>query len=161
MPYIDKIKDKHVVVIGGSAGIGYSVAEAAAANGAHVYIASSNPKRVEDAVQKLGSGVQGRAIDVTSDDSVKEFFEWVKQQSGSVGGFHHLVYTAGDSLQMPQFLEANIAEATAKVPAIRVYGALRAAQHAYPYLKEHGKEASITVTSVSCESRSISHLMRS
>lgn len=146
MPYVDKVKDKHVVVIGGSAGIGYAVAEAAAANGAHVYIASSNPKRVEEAAQRLGGNVQGRAIDVLSDDSVKGFFEWVKQKSGNAG-IHHLVYTAGDSLQTPSFTEANLEDA-AKIPAVRVYGALRAAQHAYPYLKEHGREASITITSV-------------
>src|ERR1700743_894004 len=57
------LQNKRVVVLGGSSGIGRAVAESAAAMGAEVVIASSNPERVQKAVAAIGSGTQGHAVD--------------------------------------------------------------------------------------------------
>ena len=48
------LRDKRVLVLGGSAGIGLAVAQQAVAQGAQVVIASSNPDRVQEAVQTVG-----------------------------------------------------------------------------------------------------------
>ena len=48
------LRDKRVLVLGGSAGIGLDVAQQAAGQGAQVVIASSNPDRVQEAVQTVG-----------------------------------------------------------------------------------------------------------
>src|SRR5512135_1641761 len=83
------LKDQHVVVIGGSSGIGFAVARAALADGARVTIGSSNPQNVEAAVGKLGDGASGHAVDVKTEADVAGFFE-------KAGALAHLVYTAGD-----------------------------------------------------------------
>jgi NAD(P)-dependent dehydrogenase (short-subunit alcohol dehydrogenase family) len=67
-----QLKDKKVVVVGGSSGIGYSTAEMAKAEGADVVIASHNAERLKTAAGKLG--VKAIAADVTSEDSIAKLF---------------------------------------------------------------------------------------
>ena len=76
---------KKVVVVGGSSGIGYAAAELAKGEGADVMIASRNAEKLKAAADKLG--VKGIAADVTSDDSVAEFFR-------ACGPVDHVVVTA-------------------------------------------------------------------
>jgi NAD(P)-dependent dehydrogenase (short-subunit alcohol dehydrogenase family) len=80
---------KRVIVIGGSAGIGFGVAEAALAEGARVIVGSSQADNVAAAVKRLGEGASGYAVDVSDEANVAAFFE-------QVGAFDHLVFTAGD-----------------------------------------------------------------
>lgn len=54
------LRDKHIVILGGSSGIGLEVARQSLAEGASVTIASSNPSRLERALTRLGEGACGR-----------------------------------------------------------------------------------------------------
>src|SRR5262244_881005 len=83
------LEDQRVVVIGGSSGIGFAVAQRVLREGAQVVIGSSSAARVEDAVKRLGPGTSGWAVDVREELSVATFFS-------EVGAFDHLVFTAGD-----------------------------------------------------------------
>ena len=87
---VPTLRGQRVVVIGGSSGIGFAVAEAVLAEGAQVVIGSSKPANVEAAIAKLGKGATGYAVNVRDEASVESFF-------AAAGGFDHLVYTAGDS----------------------------------------------------------------
>ena len=82
-------ESKRIVIIGGTSGIGYAVAEAAVRDGAHVVVASSNPEKVDSAVKRLSNGVTGAVIDVTSESAVEAAF-------AKIGPLDHLVTTAGD-----------------------------------------------------------------
>jgi NAD(P)-dependent dehydrogenase (short-subunit alcohol dehydrogenase family) len=77
-----------VVVIGGSSGIGFGVAKAALAEGAHVVIASSTESKCTAAVERLGGGesVAAKVLDVNDEDAIKVFFE-------EMGTVDHLVFT--------------------------------------------------------------------
>lgn len=70
----------HVLVVGGSGGIGLATARLAATLGAHVTIASRSADRVAAAVASLNGHVRGRQVDVTSNESVRALFadetEW-------------------------------------------------------------------------------------
>ncbi|AGL15958.1 SDR family oxidoreductase [Actinoplanes sp. N902-109] len=99
-----KLSGKRVVVIGGTSGIGFAVAEGAAAEGADVVIASSSKERVESALGRLPAGVDGRVLDVTREEEVAEFFT-------ALGPFDHLAFTAGDPLQSKRFETTTVAEA--------------------------------------------------
>ncbi len=83
------LKSKHVVVVGGSSGIGFAVASGAVAEGARVTIASSQAAKVAAAVERLGGGASGLAVDVTDAADVERAF-------AAIGGFDHLVFNAGD-----------------------------------------------------------------
>lgn len=79
------LKDKKVVVVGGSSGIGLSTAELAKAEGAEVIIASRNPDKLKAAAAKIGA--TAIATDVTSDESVANLFK-------TCGPVDHVVVTA-------------------------------------------------------------------
>lgn len=94
-----------MVVIGGSSGIGYSVAKAALLErAAHVIIGSSSKDKVENALNRLKADVAnasvegqlvGDVVDGKDGDSVKAFFE-------KLGDIDHLVWTSGDTLRFDE-----------------------------------------------------------
>ncbi len=118
------LEDQSVLVIGGSSGIGYGVAEAALREGARVTIASSNPDRIAAAAARLGGGAVGQPLDVTDEAAVQAFF------AGS-GQIDHIAFTAGDwggprGVPLAD-MDLTTAEAIFKV---RFWGALTVAKHA-------------------------------
>jgi NAD(P)-dependent dehydrogenase (short-subunit alcohol dehydrogenase family) len=82
------LQGKKILVIGGSSGIGFSVAKSALAEGAQVIIASSSIEKVRDAVSLLGEnqGVVAEQVDVTDEASVIGLFD-------RVGALDHLIIT--------------------------------------------------------------------
>ena len=55
--YTDKLDSQRVLVIGGSTGIGFAVAQAALEHGAHVIISSSNQSKIDAAIKDRKSVV--------------------------------------------------------------------------------------------------------
>ncbi len=74
------LKDSRVLVLGGSSGIGLAAARAAATAGAKVTIASRSADKVQAAVNEIGLGASGDALDTTDDAAMEAFFgkhpEW-------------------------------------------------------------------------------------
>ncbi|KAG8679661.1 hypothetical protein FRC11_003446 [Ceratobasidium sp. 423] len=103
------LKGKKVIVLGGSSGIGRSVAAATLAHGASVVIASSSQEKVNIALDRLKQGVPsqsnvtiaGRAVDLKDFAALKEFLT-------KEGPFDHLVITAGDIPGNLNFPEQDI-----------------------------------------------------
>ena len=104
MPRQNGFENKKVVIVGGSSGIGLAVAEEAVSQGAEVVIVSSNAARVQGAVKSVGGKAQGRAVDVSDEKAIESFFT-------NVGAFDHLVFTAGDSLQLEVLAETDLKQA--------------------------------------------------
>lgn len=77
--YISLLKDKKAVILGGTSGIGFSLASALIEEGAHVVVASSRQERVDDAVKRLTdpkqqfnadqSRVQGKVVNLKGRES--------------------------------------------------------------------------------------------
>jgi len=135
---VSSLEGQRVVVIGGSSGIGFAVAERAIREGAQVVVGSSSAVRVEEAVKRLGSSASGSAVDVKDEASVAAFFE-------KAGSFDHLVFTAGDwpALRRPGAVaELDLARAN-DVFAVRFWGALSAIKQAQGRISPRG---SITLT---------------
>jgi NAD(P)-dependent dehydrogenase (short-subunit alcohol dehydrogenase family) len=125
-----------VVVLGGTSGIGFAVAEAAAKAGARVVVASRNPESVAAAVERLPNSASGQAVDVSSSAGLADFFE-------SVGAFDHLVYTAAGKLVSTP-LRDYTPEKARDFLGLRLVSALEAVRLAVPHLAPAG---SITLTS--------------
>ncbi|MCB1692290.1 MAG: SDR family oxidoreductase [Pseudomonadales bacterium] len=131
-----KLSDRHVVVIGGTSGIGLAVAEGALAEGARVTVASSRRETVDAGLASL-SGASGDVIDVKDDRSVQAFFE-------RVGSLDHLVFTAGDwGGPRNNTLGAVDLDAAQALFSVRFWGALRAVKHASSRIAPDG---SVTLT---------------
>jgi NAD(P)-dependent dehydrogenase (short-subunit alcohol dehydrogenase family) len=127
------LTDQRIVIIGGTSGIGYAIAEGAIAEGAEVVVGSSQAANVENAARKLGNRAAGHAVNVREEDDVAAFF-------AKVGAFDHLVYTAGDwgTARTPRTLfETDLAQA-AQLYAVRYWGAVAAVKHGAPLIREGG-----------------------
>jgi NAD(P)-dependent dehydrogenase (short-subunit alcohol dehydrogenase family) len=115
------LKEKRVVILGGTSGIGFATAEAAAQEGAAVVVASSRKENVDRALAALPDGAEGHALDLSDEAQLQAFFD-------RIGSFDHLVFTAGDTLRLGELAETDLAEAR-RAFELRYWGALAAVKH--------------------------------
>jgi NAD(P)-dependent dehydrogenase (short-subunit alcohol dehydrogenase family) len=87
------LNGKRVVVLGKTSGIGLATAKATQREGPMIAVASSRRQRVGQALTSLESGAEGHVVDLSDEAQVRKFFE-------NIGAFDHLVYTAGETLQL-------------------------------------------------------------
>ena len=109
------LQGKKVVVIGGSSGIGFSVAKASLLSLAErVTIASSSPDKVANALERLRADpelqrlspslekrVAGDTLDLNDTNAVSTFFE-------KIGEIDHLVITSGENAKTFPFREGDL-----------------------------------------------------
>ena len=87
-----------MLVLGGTSGIGLAAAQAAAAEGARVTVASRSADKVKAATATIGGGASGVPLDTTSDAALEAFFstqpEWdhivVSVAAGRSAGIHDM-----------------------------------------------------------------------
>ena len=129
------LSGKRVVILGGTSGIGLATAKAAEREGAAVVIASSRRERLDRALAALRSGAEGEVVDVADETQVRALFE-------RIGAFDHLVFTAGESLQLEPLAAMQVERARGFVN-VRFWGAFMAAKYGSPHIRPGG---SITLT---------------
>src|SRR6185295_5791044 len=130
------LREKLIVIIGGTSGIGFAVAEAALREQAKVIVASSNPANVDAAVTRLAGAASGLPLDVTSEPAVETAF-------AQIGAIDHLVFTAGDwKARRGPVAELDLEQARANF-TVRFWGALTVVKHAHKVMTGAG---SITLT---------------
>lgn len=83
-------EDKHVLVIGGSSGIGQAAAKAFAEAGAAVTIASRHEDKLAAAAEAIGGNVRVAVLDTTDASAVEAFF-------ADEGEFDHVVVSAAQT----------------------------------------------------------------
>jgi NAD(P)-dependent dehydrogenase (short-subunit alcohol dehydrogenase family) len=121
---------KRILLLGGSSGIGFATAQAAAQEDALLVVVSSNKQRVDQAVAELPEGAEGYAVDLTNEGQVRGFFD-------SVGSFDHLIFTAGESLQLGDLASTNL-DSAQQFFKLRYWGAFMAAKYAAPHILPGG-----------------------
>ncbi|MBS1081242.1 SDR family oxidoreductase [Gluconobacter kondonii] len=114
------MKDKRIVILGGTSGIGFAVATAAAREGATLVIGSSRKQRVDEAISKLPNDSKGYVIDLTDAAAIERFFS-------ELGTYDHLVYTAGEPLLLHNLAAIDLTEAR-RFFDTRYWGAYAAAK---------------------------------
>lgn len=130
------LNGKRIVVLGGTSGIGLAAAKAAQREGAMIVVASSRRQRVDHARASLESGAEGHVVDLSDEAQVRKLFE-------HIGAFDHLVYTAGETLQL-ETLDAVQLDRARGFVNIRFWGAFMAVKYGSPHIRAGG---SITLTS--------------
>jgi NAD(P)-dependent dehydrogenase (short-subunit alcohol dehydrogenase family) len=128
--------DQRIAIIGGSSGIGFAVAQAAADVGAQVIIGSSSQGKLEEALSSFTDRVEGWRIDVTNEKSVREFFD-------KIGEVDHVAVTVGTSYAPGLVAELDLLESH-KPFSVKYWGQYLVAKYTAPKLTEGG---SITLTS--------------
>lgn len=125
-----ELSEKRVVLLGGSSGIGFAVAQQVVARGARAIIASSNAERVKQAVAKLDGKAEGHTLDLSNERDIQNFFQ-------KIGDFDHLAFTAGDALQL-NVLEATELAQARRAFELRYWAALAAVKYGSPYIRKDG-----------------------
>jgi len=139
---MENLKGKKVVVLGGSVGIGFETAKAAANDGAEVIIVSSNQQRLDRALSQMPANAGSFAVDLTDEQQIADLFN-------TIGQFDHLVFTAGETLQISNVADTAIDRAR-QFFNIRYWGAFTAVKYAAAHIKKGG---SITFTGGSASRR--------
>ncbi|KAL3420404.1 short chain dehydrogenase reductase family [Phlyctema vagabunda] len=145
----DKLKDQNVLVLGGSSGVGFAVAEGALTSGARVFIASSSPTKVTNAVERLQAAVptaaglvSGHNIDLSSPSELDARLEQLLKSLGVT--LDHIVFTAGNVTELKPIQQATFDDIVAR-GVVRFFGPLLLAKHAKNYLRNDAA-SSITLT---------------
>ena len=128
--------NKVVFVMGGTSGINLGIAEAFAAHGARMAVASRSREKVDAAVDKLsalGADARGFAADVRDVEGVKAAFAGAHEQLGSIG-----VLVSGAAGNFPAPAMGMSANGFKSVVDIDLLGTFHVMQAAYPYLTKPG-----------------------
>jgi len=129
------LADKHVVVIGGTSGMGRATVAAALAEGARVTSAGSRP--VAD--REPQAGLTHAQVDVTDEASVQALF-------AAASPLDHLLVSASPGRPGP-FLEQDLAAARSFVDG-KLLGSWTAARYAVPQMRPGGSITFITGAAV-------------
>jgi len=145
-PTFQNLLSKHVLIIGGSSGIGFGVAAASLAAGARVSISSSSHPKVQSKVSQLKewfpkSEVEGFAADLNKPTLQRDLHDLFEK----VGKLDHIVFTACDPLELVPWQDLTLQQYS-KSGQMRLYAQFFVAQVGQRYLNP-GPESSITFTS--------------
>jgi NAD(P)-dependent dehydrogenase (short-subunit alcohol dehydrogenase family) len=124
------LNGQKVVVLGGTSGIGLATARAALHEGADVVVVSSRQESVDNACADLGAQAQGHVVDLSREDAIARFFE-------QAGAFDHLVYTAGENLELGELATLS-QDGARRFWDIRYWGAFAAVKYGVPHLRAGG-----------------------
>ena len=128
------------------------MAEASVEHGAYVCISGSNQQKLDNAISRLrsaypqhGSNISGQVCDLSHADRLEASLEALLSAAAGNARIDHIVFTAGDPLQMVPIAEATV-DAIQKSSTVRFLAPLIAAKLA-PRFMSPGPSSSITFTS--------------
>lgn len=148
--YTHKIAGATVLIIGGSSGIGFGLAEACIENHvARIILASSRQTKIDSAIARLKSSypnesvtIEGHVCDLSDEKTLESNIETLFRQVGS--GIDHVVSTAGDPLQSIA-LEQVTFQSILQGSMVRFFAPFFIAKTAARYMTP-GPKSSITFT---------------
>lgn len=154
--YTNKLQGRRVLVMGGSSGIGFAVAEAAVEHGALVTISSSNQTKLDKAVSRLQAHAQAvglspdaitaKTCDLSQPDALDATVTALLAYSTQNGTnkLDHVVFTAGDGLATGELANVQVAQLQ-RMNNVRHLGAIILAKHLPAYVHASPR-SSLTLT---------------
>lgn len=131
------ISGTRVLLVGGTSGIGLATAKAVAERGAAPIVASRNPSSVQRALAELPSA-EGHVVDPADEATVRALVE-------QVGPVDHLVYTAGEPLELIPLADLDSARLL-RFLQTRLVGAVAVVRAVAPSIREGGSITLVTGT---------------
>ncbi|KAF2498164.1 NAD(P)-binding protein [Lophium mytilinum] len=140
--YTTKLSEKNILILGGTSGVGFCVAEATLEHGATVFISGSNPTRLATALARLrtaypslSANISGATCDLSDlanvETNLTALFDKVTEHKTKK--LDHIVFTAGDALKFPTIAEATPA-AVLGLANVRFIGAIMVAKLVPAYM---------------------------
>ncbi len=142
----ENMKEKRVIITGGTSGIGLAAASMFLEQGARVVLAGRSSGRGEEALQSLPPGVRSRAAYVPCDVAKPEDCRsLVEDGTAWLGGVDVLVNSAGIYLEQP--IESMTEELFDRVMDVNVKGTYFMCRYAVPELRKEKDAAIVNVSS--------------
>lgn len=116
MAHQNRLANAHVVVFGGTSGIGFAIANMVLSNGAQVTISGSKQPKVDTKVELLRSfypsipksHVSGIAVDLSDKPNLEANLTSMFEKATEGGRkIDHIAFTAGDGINLPKVSEAT------------------------------------------------------
>lgn len=143
---------RHVVITGGSSGIGKASAFAAARKGARVILVARDGDKlttVVDEIRATGAEAHGYVCDITDDASVAETVPAILADHGHVD---MLVNNAGRSIRRSLTLSTDRLHDFERTMAVNYFGALRLILALLPHMRERKFGHVVNISSASVQS---------
>lgn len=149
--HASKLAGKNILLIGGTSGIGFVVAEQALQDGANITISSSSKERVSQSLDRLrtdypeqAGNVHSYVADLSVKDELEHTVEELLKYASRDSPIDHVVFTAGNVPPLVPLENTSFNDVDALL-VVRFYGAIALGKHAPKYMKA-GKSSSITLT---------------
>lgn len=127
---VDDVNESlHVVISGGSSGIGAALVKALSADGHRLFVCARDGKRLR-AKQEGNINVLGRACDVSNEDQVVGFMDWVRQHTAQLDA---LINCAGIQSAIGPITETDSNEWLQTV-RVNLFGTYLMCKHAIPLM---------------------------
>jgi NAD(P)-dependent dehydrogenase (short-subunit alcohol dehydrogenase family) len=150
--YSSVLANTQVLVLGGSSGIGFCVAEHALSLGAIVTISSSRQSKLDDALHRLktnlpnaANNVFGQICNLSDIESTRSNLETLLKYVTRSHPLDHIVFTAGDGIKIGSVAELEV-ETIQRMGHVRFLGPILLGGLAKTYMKS-SRTSSITLTS--------------
>ncbi|KAA8916965.1 hypothetical protein TRICI_000932 [Trichomonascus ciferrii] len=151
--FLKKLVDKTVLVIGGSSGVGFSVACGAIEHGARVVIASSKQEKLDRALATL----KDRYPDGVVSSQVCDLGDGSKMEHNLTALFEsvgrpvdHIVYTAGDIAEVTPLSQISV-DGINKLQTVSYFGPMMVGKLASKYMAFSDSSSIILTTGVSSQ----------
>jgi NAD(P)-dependent dehydrogenase (short-subunit alcohol dehydrogenase family) len=161
----DKLAGTRVLILGGSSGIGFAVAEGAIeSNVAALIISSSSSSRVKTGISRLKAAYPTRSSTTTTisgyacnlgdastlESNVVSLLELATE--GRTKLLDHVVHTAGDELKLLPLTSDNVTvESAIQAGMVRYYSNIMLAKHLPKYVNPGGQSSFTMTTAVIAE----------
>jgi NAD(P)-dependent dehydrogenase (short-subunit alcohol dehydrogenase family) len=133
------MSSQHIVIVGGSSGIGLATARRLLESGARVTIAGRNETRLREAKRDLGPDAQVMAMDATATEALPAKF-------GKIGKFDHLVLALGSGKGIGPFASVSLDDVKLGFEE-KVYAHFGTAQAALPFVSPTGSITFVSAVS--------------
>jgi NAD(P)-dependent dehydrogenase (short-subunit alcohol dehydrogenase family) len=144
---MNRVKDKAIIVTGGSLGIGKEACIKLAEEGAHVAITDimdDEGKELEEQIKSNAGSARYWHMDVSDESEVKKVFSEVNKAFGKIDV---LVNNAGISGVNKPTHEIDLPD-WEKVVKVNINGVFLCTKHVIPYMQENGKGSIINLSSI-------------
>jgi NAD(P)-dependent dehydrogenase (short-subunit alcohol dehydrogenase family) len=143
----NRVKNKVVIVTGGSRGIGAAICELLAKEGAKVAVTDILDEEGENLVKKIkkkGGKAEYWHLDVTKEKEVESVFAQVAKRFGKINGLVNNAGILGPNKPTHEITE----EEWDRVMAVNVKGPFFCTKHVIPYMKKAGGGSIVNISSI-------------
>ena len=152
--YSSKLHNKRILILGGTSGIGFCVAEASIESGATVIVSGSRQAKIDSTIERIKSSypdcrgrLSGHACDLANAETLEQNLESLLEFATSDGKdkVDHVVFTAGDNIVLTSLADVTV-NSIQKLGIVRFVAAIVLGKLLVPKYMTASAESSITLT---------------